>query len=70
VANARADAETLARAAGGTLGALLELSTSSSGRPMPEAIGATAMARMATPIEPGQQSVAASVTARWTFLPR
>jgi uncharacterized protein len=70
VANARADAETLARAAGGTLGALLELSTSSSSRPMPEAIGATAMARMATPIEPGQQSVAASVTARWTFLPR
>jgi uncharacterized protein YggE len=70
VANARSDAETLARAAGGTLGALLELSTSASGRPFQEMAGATAMARVATPIEPGQQSISASVSARWIFISR
>ena len=70
VANARADAETLARAAGGTLGALIELSTASSVRPMPEGLGVAAMARVATPIEPGQQSITASVTARWSFVGR
>lgn len=70
VANARADAETLARAAGGTLGALLELSTASSIRPMAEGMSVTAMARVATPIEPGQQSISASVTARWSFVGR
>jgi uncharacterized protein YggE len=70
VANARADAETLARAAGGTLGALIELSTGSSVRPMPEGVSVGAMARVATPIEPGQQSISASVTARWSFVGR
>jgi uncharacterized protein YggE len=65
VANARADAETLARAAGGTLGPLLELSTSYSVRPLQEVMMAPApmAARVATPIEPGQQSVSASVSA-------
>ena len=71
VANARADAETLAKAAGGTLGPLLELSTSFSVRPMQEVFGAAPMAaRAATPIEPGQQSVTASVSARWIFVGR
>lgn len=71
VANARADAETLARAAGGTLGALLELSTGTSIRPMQENIGVAAMAaRGPTPIEPGQQSVTASVMTRWMFVGR
>jgi uncharacterized protein YggE len=70
VANARSDAEALAKAAGGALGALLELSTSSFVRPMSEAIGAVAMARVATPIEPGQQSVTATVTGRWVFVAR
>jgi uncharacterized protein YggE len=71
VANARADAETLAKAAGGTLGQLLELSTSFSVRPMQEVMGVAAMAaRAPTPIEPGQQSVSASVTARWIFIGR
>jgi uncharacterized protein YggE len=70
VANARADAEVLAKAAGGTLGALLELSTSGFVRPMQDVAGGIAMARAATPIEPGQQSVTAMVTARWTFVAR
>jgi len=71
VTNARADAETLAQAAGGSLGALLELSTSSGIRPGPEVMGGTAMAaRVPTPIEPGQQAVTATVTARWGFVAR
>ena len=71
VSNARADAETLARAAGGTLGPLLELSTSFPVRPMQEVFGAAPMAtRAPTPIEPGQQSVTASVSARWIFVGR
>jgi uncharacterized protein YggE len=72
VANARADAETLAKAAGGSLGPLLELSTSFSVRPMQEVFGAAPMAARAapTPIEPGQQSVTASVSARWIFIGR
>jgi len=70
VANARAEAEVLARAAGGRLGDLIELTTAMSPiRPVPE----MAMARMAasappTPIEPGQQSISASVTALWAFV--
>lgn len=71
VADARADAETLARAAGGELGMLLELSTSEIPvRP----VMATAMMRGAaaekTPIEPGQQTVTANVTAKWSFVNR
>jgi uncharacterized protein len=72
VANARADAETLARAAGGTLGPLVELSTSEYPvRPMQEmALGRVAMAQSAkTPIEAGQQTVTATVSAKWTFNP-
>jgi len=69
VSNARADAETLARAAGGTLGQLVEIST---GEPPIRPI-AMPMARLATqgstPIEPGQQTVDASVSVRWVFIP-
>ena len=71
VANARTDAEALARAAGGTLGQLLELSTNEPPiRPMQEmAMGRVAMAQTKTPIEPGQQTVTAIVYARWAFVP-
>jgi uncharacterized protein YggE len=67
VANARADAEVLARAAGGSLGGLLELSTEPNEiRPMTVPI---AMARMSaaapTPIEPGEATISAFVSARW-----
>lgn len=67
VANARADAEVLARAAGGSLGALLELSTEPNEiRPITVPI---AMARMSaaapTPIEPGEATISAFVSARW-----
>ena len=68
---ARSDAEALARAGGGTLGRLLEIATAELGPPIPMG----AMARMdvaqaaPTPIEPGEQSVSAQVSARWEFIP-
>lgn len=70
VARARADAETLAHAAGGSLGPLVELSTADGGpRPMYR-LEVRAMAASAgpTPIEPGQQRVQVNVNARWRFI--
>jgi len=71
VARARGDAETLARAAGGSLGALVELSTADAGpRPMYRLDVRSAVAAAApTPIEPGQQRVQVTVNARWRFIP-
>ncbi len=74
VASARADAEAMAQAAGGRLGALLELSTQGPTvppRPMFDvaARGKVAMAEQ-TPINPGQQTVNVFVTARWAFVAR
>jgi uncharacterized protein YggE len=70
VANARADAETIARAGGGTLGPLLLLESDQMSQPRPLEMP---MARLAigapTPIEAGQQTISASVTVRWAFLP-
>jgi uncharacterized protein YggE len=72
VANARADAQALARAAGGELGQLLELSTGYAAvRPLEQVAMARAVAgSVPTPIEPGEQSVSVSVTARWSFVSR
>ncbi len=72
IARARADAEAMAKAAGGTLGALIQLSapgyqspiTAMTGRPGPM----SAMAAQPTPIEPGQQSITAFVNASWVFI--
>jgi uncharacterized protein len=69
VVDAKAQAETMARAAGGSLGQLLELSTSIPIRPMP--LMQPLMARAAaTPITPGEQSISATVNAKWAFVPR
>jgi len=71
VADARAQAEVLARAAGGTLGSLIELSSAPEPiRPGPQPLMRTtaAMAAVQTPIESGEQTVSATVTARWTFV--
>ena len=66
VANARADAEVLARAAGGSLGALLVLSTEPNEiRPIGTPIAMARMAPAPTPIEPGEATISAVVTARW-----
>jgi hypothetical protein len=75
VARARSDADAIAAAAGGTVGALIEISTSDFAPPViyNRAAMASDMAgkmAMATPIEPGEQTVTAVVNARWTFLPR
>jgi uncharacterized protein YggE len=73
VADARADAEAIARAAGGTLGGLLEIASMQMGYqpPMPMLQASRAMEKDAanTPIEPGQQTINAVVTARWAFVP-
>lgn len=73
VASARADAEAMARAAGGTLGTLLEMSTQGPTMP-PRPMYDMAMARKVaqaepTPINPGLQTVTVYVSARWQFLP-
>jgi uncharacterized protein YggE len=74
VARAKGDAEAMARAAGGTLGTLLELSAQQSyDRPVPMAAASMLRdAKMAvqTPIEPGQMRISATVNARWMFKDR
>jgi len=72
VARARSDAEAMARAAGGSLGALVELGTADMGpRPVYRMqVMDAAVARAPTPIEPGQQRIQVSVTARWLFIQR
>jgi hypothetical protein len=74
VASARADAEAMARAAGGSLGGLIELSTqgpTTPPRPMYDMVmmrkGAGVGAE-ATPVNPGQQTVTVFITARWGFV--
>jgi uncharacterized protein len=69
VVDAKAQAEAMARAAGGSLGQLLELSTSMPVRPMPMIQTFAARAAAQTPITPGEQSISASVSARWAFVP-
>jgi uncharacterized protein len=74
VASARADAQAMAAAAGGSIGELVELSTQGPTvppRPMFDmaARGKVAMAEQ-TPINPGQQTISVYVSARWRFVPR
>jgi uncharacterized protein len=72
VEQAKADAEVMARAAGGTLGPLVEMSVQEWGGPVVEKMVMRTMAMAAdasTPIAGGQQTVQARVSARWRFLP-
>jgi uncharacterized protein len=68
--NARADADALARAFGGSLGELLESSTTASGRPMIMTRTAEAYLGDATSITPSDLTITASVRARWRFVGR
>lgn len=73
VTKARADAEAIARAAGGSLGTLIEITAINTTSPMPPrpyALEARAAAADAVPVEPGQETIAAEVTARWQFVSR
>lgn len=73
VANAKADAEVLARAAGGSLGQLIEIASSSPMiRPMYGEVGIQMRGKTdaaQTPIEPGEQTITANVSAVWQFIP-
>ena len=73
VTRAREDAEAIARAAGGSLGPLLEIQAGAAS--MPIVMGESVMAMRAsaapeTPITPSEQTVTASITARWAFIAR
>jgi uncharacterized protein len=73
VEKARRDAEAMARAAGGTIGELIELASGpfvDRPRPMMEmdmSMRAAAAQAVPTPISEGTQTITASVTARWRF---
>ena len=75
VVQAKGDAEVLARAAGGSIGAALEISVLNNGmpRPMMSAMVTSARARMAedtpTPVEVGEQTITVSVSTKWSFVP-
>jgi uncharacterized protein len=74
IERARGDAEVIARAAGGSIGEALELSTNETGTPRPmmeyaDARLASANAAPDTPISVGEQKVTVSVTTRWQFVP-
>lgn len=69
VARAMGDAETVARAAGGSLGSLIELSAIDHEVPMFRAADQMESVASQLPVEPGMQTVRASVTVRWQFLP-
>lgn len=60
VERARAEAETMARAAGGQLGRVVSLQSNQTGQPVARAM-AEGLAMAATPIEPGDQTIGASV---------
>jgi uncharacterized protein YggE len=71
IARARGDAEALAKGAGGHLGDLIEASSNAPIFPRPlarfEAMSVAA-ASSPTPINPGEQAITVTVTARWRFV--
>ena len=77
VARAKADAEVMARAAGGSIGAPIEISVNDAGFPRPglqevmvtgAAYRAMADAAPETPVVVGEQKVTVVVTTRWLFV--
>lgn len=73
VERARADAESMARAAGGAVGELLELSSTGANvppRPVFDMAMRVSAEQASTPVNPGLLTVHASVVARWRFIPR
>lgn len=75
VSSARADAEAAAKAAGGSLGALMELAIGSYSPPIPRpmysaraSISGEAM-QADTPISPGQETLSVDISTRWRFIP-
>jgi uncharacterized protein len=75
VAEARRDAETLAQAAGGSLGKLLYLTSGVSPSPIGRdfsnyAVLTSSAGTQPTPIMPGELMVTAVASGRWQFIPR
>ena len=74
VQKARLDAEAAARAAGGSVGGLLEVSigayTAPPPRPMMVQRAQVTAAQIETPINAGEQTLAVDVTTRWRFIGR
>jgi uncharacterized protein YggE len=71
VENARRDAEVMARAAGGQLGALIELSSEQVDviRPPMPMFDMARKASVETQIQPIEEKITAMVTGRWRFVP-
>lgn len=72
VRDARSDAEVLAKAAGGSVGPVIEITSSAPPiRPMYGEImmRSAAKADVTTPIEPGEQVISATVSVIWQFIP-
>lgn len=73
IEKARADAEAAARAARGTLGALLEINIGTYSPPIQPMMMAMKQREMSaqadTPINPGQDTLTVDVTTRWRFIP-
>lgn len=74
VARARDDADAVAKAAGGSVGALIEITTTDVRPPVVfnrVLAEASMVGKVAspTPVEPGEQTVSAMVTVRWAFVP-
>lgn len=72
IQTARGDAEAMARAAGGSVGPLIEAHVGAHYAPpppMPMRMEAQMAGAPDTPINPGEQTVAVDVQTRWRFLP-
>ncbi len=65
---ARASAETIAHAAGGKLGKLLEVVTGEAARPYPVMQAYARAAAVSTPVEPGEQTVSAEISTTWEYV--
>lgn len=73
IEKARADADAAARAAGGTLGGLLEIGIGAYSPPPPRPMMMKSMiagaAQAETPINPGEETLSVEVSTRWRFNP-
>ena len=73
IEKARADAEAAARAAGGSLGSLLEINVGAYNPPPPRPLMmarvAAGVAQAETPIQPGEETLSVEVSTRWRFNP-
>src|SRR5438045_2902755 len=74
IEKARADADAAAKAAGGSLGTLLEINVGGYSPPPPRPMvmlrGVAGAAQAETPINPGEETLSVEVSTRWRFLPR